>query len=280
MIRLQALGFSYNGRPLLRQLDLAIPAGDLLTVMGPNGSGKSTLLRLLRGRLQPQQGQVLWPEGEAHRLSRLRMAQLVAVVPQQLEQPFGFPVRELVAMGLYARRRGLAAPGRRDWLLVDEALQRCDVGHLAGRTCARLSGGELQRVLLARALVQQTPVLLLDEATSQLDMGHRDRVALLLQQLCYGEGKTIIQVSHDLNAAAQLSRRVLLLSAAGQVLALGEPRQVLTAENIRRAYGVEVEILAEADSLRILPRPLPAWSGQSLLAAGTQAGSPGVGGSA
>jgi len=257
MIQVRNLGFSYHNKSVLQQISFSIEPGTIVSIMGPNGSGKSTLLRLLRGRLKPDAGQVCWRGAEAHLLPRRDMASRVAVVPQQMQQPFGFQVREMVAMGRYIYQRALAGPSRRDWAIVDQALADTDSSHLARRCSAELSGGELQRVMLARALAQQAPVMMLDEATSQLDMGHKRGICLLLRDLC-AQGKTIVQVSHDMNSAAEISQKILLLDPRGRQLGFGTPEEVLSIENIETAYGVEVDIEhhPRGGQLRFLPRPL------------------------
>ncbi len=269
MLEVQELDFSYRGKKVLRQISFGVEQGTILSIMGANGSGKSTLLRLLRGRLQPDSGSVRWGMTAAHQLSRREMALQVAVVPQQLQQPFGYQVREVVAMGRYIYQQPLAGPSRQDWKIIDEALASTDSTHLAPRCSAELSGGELQRVMLARALAQQAPVLMLDEATSQLDMGHKRSICLLLSHLCQN-GKTIVQVSHDMNSAAELSHKILLLSPAGEQIAFGSPHEVLTSARIEAAYGVQVDIQRQSNTggdrgggtgegteiLRFLPQPL------------------------
>lgn len=259
VIQVEDLSFSYGSKAILRHLNIQIRSGELLTVLGPNGAGKSTLLRLLRGRLRPDSGVVRWRDGLACQLSRAHMATLVAVLPQLNSQPFAFSVREMVAMGCFARDRSLWGIGDEHKAVVEKTLLQTDVAHLGERAVCDLSGGELQRVLLARALTQQTPVLLLDEATSQLDLGHTRAIARLLYRLSKDEGKTIIQVSHDMELAAEISQRILLLDARGQTLALGTPEQVLTAENIAAAFGVDVTLERCGADNRLRINPLPVY---------------------
>lgn len=258
MIQVDNLSFSYTDKKILQQVAFQVEQGEILTVLGPNGAGKSTLLRLLRGRLRPEVGYVRWDAGFAHQLSREKMAKLAAVLPQMSSQPFPFSVREMVEMGCFARDRGVWGISDQQKKNVDHVLHQTDVAHLASQRVCELSGGELQRVLLSRALAQQTPVLLLDEATSQLDLSHTRSVAQLLYRLCRNEGKTIIQVSHDMELSAEISQRILLLNSRGQMVALGTPPQVLTAENIAIAFGVSVQVETHHASgiLRISPLPL------------------------
>lgn len=255
MIRLEQLHFSYGRRPVLKGLDLRIAEGEILAVLGPNGCGKSTLLRLLRGVLEPASGRVLWQGREACRLGRRAMAKLAAVVPQSPQVPFPYPVQELVAMGRFAHRSGLSVATTADRRAVEKALALTDTLQLAERPVTDLSGGELQRVLLARALAQQSPVLLLDEATSHLDLDHRLEIAELLVRLNREQGTTIIQVSHDLDLAAETSRRILLLADDGTPAALGTPAEVFTPANLRRVFRVEVKV--ERNPYSGAPRAYP-----------------------
>ncbi|PLX86172.1 MAG: cobalamin/Fe(3+)-siderophore ABC transporter ATP-binding protein [Desulfuromonas sp.] len=242
MIRAEGLSFSYPAGEVFCQLNLEISAGEVLALVGPNGCGKSTFLKLLRGVLKPSAGQVFWEGRPVSSLSRREMAQRVAVVAQSHEIFFAYTVRELVAMGRYPHCSLWGGLSRADHERIEQVLEMTDIVHLATRPATDLSGGELQRVMLARALVQQTDVLLLDEATSHLDLIHRLTMSDLLQKLNREQGTTIVQVLHDLDLAAQTSHRVLMFSATGAVAAIGAPGEVLTADNIRSVFGVEVEV--------------------------------------
>ncbi|MDY0190762.1 MAG: ABC transporter ATP-binding protein [Desulfuromonas sp.] len=258
MISVENVSFSYAAKPILRQVNFTVNQGEIMTILGPNGAGKSTLLRLLRGRLRPDVGCIRWQEGLAHQLSRAKMATLAAVLPQISSQPFSFSVRAMVEMGCFARDRSLWGISAAQKSIVEEMLRQTDVLHLAKQRVCELSGGELQRVLLARALTQQTPVLFLDEATSQLDLCHTRAIAQLLYRLSRDEGKTIVQVSHDMELSAEISQRILLLNARGEMVSIGTPTHVLTAENIASAFNVNVTVARDqvTGALRIAPLPL------------------------
>lgn len=242
MIRVEGLQFAYGSRPILRGIDLDVVPGEILTVLGPNGCGKSTLLKLLRGVLKPAAGSVRWQQSELHRLARREVARRIAVVAQTAEIGFAYTVRELVAMGRYAGQPLFGALTPADRSLIDAVLQTTDVRHLADRPVTALSGGELQRVMLARALAQQAPMLLLDEATSHLDLIHRLSITELLLRLNREQATTIVQVSHDFELAAEMSDRLLLLDGDGRVAALGPPPDVLTPAHLHAVYGVEAAI--------------------------------------
>lgn len=242
MIKVENLHFSYGNASVLRDLDLEINAGEIISILGPNGCGKSTLLRLLRGALAPATGRVLWQGRDASSIDRKSMARLAAVVPQTTQAPFPYPVRELVAMGRFAHQSGFKGTTIDDRKAVERALAVTDTLHLEQRMATGLSGGELQRVLLARALAQETPVLLLDEATSHLDLDHRLEFAELLTRLNQEKGLTVVQVSHDLDQAAEISHRILLLDDDGSPTAIGTPNEVYTPANLRQVFRVEVKV--------------------------------------
>ncbi len=255
MIRVEGLTFGFGRVPVLRALDLEVPEGEILGIMGPNGSGKSTLLRLMRGALVPDEGRVLFRGRPVNRYRRRELAREVAVVPQASAAPFPYPVWEAVAMGRFARRRGLGGAAEGDRAAIERALALTGTLHLAARPITELSGGELQRVVLARALAQEAPVLLLDEATSHLDIHHRLAVAELLVRLRREEGRTIVHVTHDFDLAAEISDRLLLLGPEGEALALGSPREVLTPGALHRAFAIAVRV--ELNPLTGAPRVTP-----------------------
>jgi len=243
MIRVEQLHFAYGRRAIFSGLNLNVHSGEILSLLGPNGCGKSTFLKLLRGVLPSGQGDICWDSRSVKTISRREMARKAAVVAQSNEVYFSYTVRELVAMGRFPHRPLLAELSREDYGKVDEALRITDVVALADRPATDLSGGELQRVMLARALAQDTPALLLDEATSHLDLIHRLDITDLLVQLNREQGRTILQVSHDLDLAAEISHRILLFSAEGRIAALGSPVEVVTPENIKAVFGVDVEVI-------------------------------------
>lgn len=243
MIRADDLHFAFEGNAVLTGFNLVVEQGEILSIIGPNGCGKSTLLRLLRGHLTPQQGMIRWQGTPISQLSSRQLARQVAVVPQTTHIDFPYRVREMVAMGRYPHQQGLfSLPSATDDKIVQQALALTDVVDLAERQVTQLSGGELQRVLLARALAQDTPVLFLDEATSHLDIDHRLELAELLVRLHREQGKTIVQVSHDLDLAAAISSRILMLSSHGVIVALDRPEEVMTASNLHRLFRVDLRV--------------------------------------
>jgi len=242
MIQVERLAFAYGKTQVLQDINLTVQPGEILSIVGPNGCGKSTLLKLMRGQLPPGQGRILWQGQDIATLNRRALARMAAVVPQSTPVHFPFPVRELVMMGRYARQSGWWGASTTDHQAVERALAVTDTLHLAERPVTQLSGGELQRVLLARALAQDTPLLLLDEATSHLDLDHRLEMADLLVRLNREQGTTVVQISHDLDLAVETSQRILLMNGCGEVVSLGQPHEVLTTEHIRQVFRVEVQV--------------------------------------
>jgi iron complex transport system ATP-binding protein len=259
MIQVNNLSFSYNGRPLLQDLNFTINKGEILTILGPNGCGKSTLLKLLRGQLLAQQGTILWEGKQLSAIPATEKARRIAMVTQFNRVDFPFRVRQLVAMGRFPHRRLLQLDNPEHHPAVQQALAMTDLLPLAERTVTNLSGGELQRVILARALAQQTPTLFLDEATSHLDINHRLELSELLLRLNHKEGTTIVQVSHDFDLAAIMSQRILLLNKQGQIAALGTPTEVLTEATLSSVFKAELKV--ENNPLTGTPQITPFFKG-------------------
>ncbi len=236
------LSACYGKHRVLHGVDLTLPRGEVMALVGPNGAGKTTLLRVLSGTLQPCSGTVQWEGMDLLALSPRERAQLVAVVPQARDLPVAFTVEQAVTLGRTPYLSWLGAPGPRDRQAVEQALAETDLLPLAARRLAQLSGGEQQRVLLARALAQETPILLLDEPTTHLDLRHQANILRLIQQFSRERGLTVLMVIHDLNLAAHFADRVALLDH-GVVLAVDKPEAVLTTDRIAEVYHTSVNVL-------------------------------------
>lgn len=236
----EGLGFSYAGRPALEGVSLELTAGVLHGVVGPNGCGKTTLLDLLAGVRQPQAGSVRFLGREVGGWSRRELARRLSLAPQEYDLSFPFTVEQTVLMGRHPHIPRFASPGPADREAVDAALALVEADHLRGRLVTALSGGEKQRVVLARALAQQAPVMLLDEPTSRLDVNHGLMVLSALAQRVK-DGGTAVAVLHDLGLAAAFCQRVVLMSGGG-VLAAGPAEEVLTGANLERVFGVRARV--------------------------------------
>ncbi len=241
-----------RGRAALDGVTCAARGGELLAVVGPNGSGKSTLVRVISGLLRPERGEVTVDGRPLARWTRADLAGVLAVVPQGEAVAFPLRVDETVMLGRYARLGPWAAPGARDRAAVAEALARCDVAGLADRTVETLSGGEWQRVRLARALAQEPRVLLLDEPTTSLDVRHEMELFELVRRLVDG-GLAGMVITHHINLAARYADRILLLSA-GRVAGEGTPGAVLREDTLHAVFDWPVAVTTWCDgSPQVVP---------------------------
>ena len=238
---LAGVSFGYGAVPVLQSVDLALASGACHGILGPNGSGKTTLLDLLSGLLRPRAGTIEFLGAPLRRWPRRQLAQRLALVPQDFTVRFGFNVREVVEMGLHPHLHRFAAPSEADRGRVAEALTATGIADLADRPVTRLSGGEKQRVAVARALAQRPEVLLLDEATSNLDIHHSLEILHLIRRRFLQEGLQVVAVMHDLNLAAFFCDHLIFLKG-GRVVCQGPTEEVLTPATIALVYGVEAEV--------------------------------------
>ncbi len=246
-------GYPRAPRPALDGVGLDVPAGSLYAVLGPNGSGKSTLLRVLLGALPARAGEVELDGRPLASWGRKELARTVGVVAQSESVAFPLKVREMVAMGRYPHLGALRAEGPADRRAVDAALARCDVGDLRERDVTTLSGGELQRVRIARALAQEPRALALDEPTASLDVRHEMSIMELLRDAA-DAGLTVLLVTHHLNLAARFADRVLLLHQ-GRVAAEGTPREVFREDVLEAVYAWPLRV--DEDPVAGAPRVVP-----------------------
>ena len=243
---------AFNGTPVLRQVAVEVEAGAWLSLIGPNGAGKTTLLRAIAGVVDAR-GEIEVVGQSVRALSRRRLARLVAVVPQKPHTPAGMTVLDYVLLGRTPYISYWGMESRRDIRLVGEVMERLDLQEMAGRLLGSLSGGELQRVVLARALAQQAPVLLLDEPTASLDLGHQQQVLELVDRLRREEEKAVLSAMHDLTLAGQYADRLVLLDQ-GRVVASGSPEQILEPGLLARHYQAEVEVLHRQGGVVVAPK--------------------------
>lgn len=226
---LRGVSVALDGNPIVHEADLLVDDGEFVGLVGPNGCGKSTLLRTIYRALRPAAGLISVDGDDVHRLAAREAARRTAVVAQETPAELDFTVAEIVLMG----RTPYKADGRTDEELCARALDRVGLTGAAHRVFATLSGGEKQRVLLARALAQQTRLLLLDEPTSHLDIRHQLELLHLVSEL----GIATLAVLHDLNQAAAFCDRLYVMNA-GRIVTGGPPEQVLTPDLISQVYGV------------------------------------------
>jgi len=236
----------------IRGVSLGLARGELLAIVGPNGSGKTTLLRALLGTVSLAAGEVALLEQPLASWRAREMARVVGVVTQREETLFPLTVQDTVALGRYAHRSPLEAEREIDRVAIAQAMSSADVAALAGRRTDTLSGGEWQRVRIARALAQEPRLLVLDEPTSSLDVRHEMEVFELIRKLA-GQGIAALLVTHHLNLAARYADRLLLLHA-GSAVAEGPPTSVLSSERVTRVFEWPVSITTWCDgSPQVVP---------------------------
>jgi iron complex transport system ATP-binding protein len=241
VLEARGLTYGYGRRRVLGQVDMELRPGEMVGLIGPNGSGKSTLLGLLSGLLVPWAGRVVLDDLEVHRMSRLAVAQRIGLGVQQPQLAPGFTAMETVLSGRFAAMGRRMFEGAEDVGAAREALAMVGLEGLSGRTAATMSGGERQRLALARVLGAVPSILLLDEPTSALDPDYQVKVMVLLEGLCRRERLAVCVVSHDLNLAGMFCDRLVLLKG-GRCLAQGSPGEVLTQDLLRSAYGVSTVV--------------------------------------
>jgi iron complex transport system ATP-binding protein len=256
VIGFSGLAVRYGGTTALHGISGRVGDGEWLAVIGPNGAGKTTLLSAI-ARLLPYSGSVTVCDRAADRLSRRELARLIAYVPQRPLLPPDMTVSDYVLLGRTAHIGYLRAETANDRRVSAAAIDRLDLGAMAGRTLRTMSGGELQRVVLARALAQEAPVLLLDEPTSALDLGRRMDALELIDEVRRERSLTVLSAIHDLTLAGQFADRLLLL-AEGQIGACGPAREVLRNDVLARHFGPGVQVLTtDGGDIAVISRRTP-----------------------
>ncbi|GAB4245362.1 MAG: ABC transporter ATP-binding protein [Stanieria sp.] len=248
------LTLAYEGAPVVRNLDLGIPAGKITVLVGANGCGKSTLLRGLARLLKPKSGMVYLDGKEIVRLKSKTVAKKLGMLTQSPIAPEGLTVRDLVTMGRYPYQNWLQQWSKEDEQKVAEALEITAMRKLADRALDKLSGGQRQRAWIAMILAQDTDILLLDEPTTFLDLSHQVELLDLLQELHESKGKTIVMVLHDLNLACRYADYLVAVHQ-GKVYATGTPERVMTEEMVQEVFGLECRIVS--DPLANTPMCIP-----------------------
>lgn len=237
MLETNGVSWSAEAVQIIREIDLYVQQGEFVGLIGPNGSGKSTLLKAIYRVLRPDFGRISLRNSDIWQQSARQTAQQTAVVAQESSVEFNFTVREIVAMGRNPHKGMFERDTDADDEIITSALARVDMATFAERDYRNLSGGEKQRVLIARALAQQTPFIVLDEPTNHLDIRYQLEILALIDSL----NVTKLAALHDLNLAAAYCDRLYLL-LDGQILASGAPRDVLSPRLIQQAYGVQVAV--------------------------------------
>lgn len=238
-IQAQEVSFSYKNEPVLTNVSFSIGAGRLVALIGPNGSGKTTLLRILLGHLRPSVGQVLLDDRRLETYAPKQLAKRVAYVSQQTALNFPLTAFELVSLGRFPHGSRFSFSSG-DSLAVRRALEATHSMHLSGRNFTTLSGGEQQKLLIARALAQSAGILLLDEPTLHLDLFHQLQILSALKRLCVEQQITVMTVLHDVNLISLFADKALLLGS-GQLRACGPVAEVINERNIKEILGVDMK---------------------------------------
>ncbi|MCE5193614.1 MAG: ABC transporter ATP-binding protein [Candidatus Cryosericum sp.] len=246
VVDIRDVGFAYGEAKILHDLTMSVGPSEVFAIVGPNAAGKTTLLRCMERVLAPQTGTIRIDGNDLKSLSAREVSKRVAAVPQSHTPAFPYTVQDVVLMGRNPYLGAASQPGPHDVDVAREAMEELGIGGVAARPYTQLSGGQLQLVLIARALAQEAQVLLLDEPTAHLDFRNRYLVLATIRDLAVRRGLTVIMTVHDPNDAMQYADRVGLVSEGG-LIAIGTPDKVLTAENLGRLYGIPIDVLTDGD---------------------------------
>jgi len=236
------LGWKYGDRQILSDISLTIKRGCFYSIIGPNGSGKTTLLRNIAKSLEPKSGSVFVENSDVTKLSSRSMAKRLSVVPQNTNIEFEFTVTDIVLMGRSPYIGRFESESSQDIEIAESAMRATNTWHLKDKRITEISGGERQRVIVARALAQDTGIMLLDEPVSQLDIHHQIEIMETIQKLIKNRKITAVSVMHDLNLAAQYSDHIILIDE-GRIVCQGRAHEVITEENIKRVYKLDSYIM-------------------------------------
>ncbi|MFT4415015.1 adenosylcobinamide amidohydrolase [Fredinandcohnia humi] len=241
MIKVQNLIGGYTGSPIINGLNLEIKKGEFFALLGPNGSGKTTLFKLITGQLPIIDGEILILGKNILTLSKLEKAKKMAVLTQEAHVSFDYTVEEIVSLGRYPYQKGLLKQlSRADWNVIEDVMEITNISHFRKTPFRMLSGGEKQRVLLAKALVQEPEILLLDEPTNHLDIKHTFQMLDLLKERQYKMRLTIFAILHDLNVASLYADRIALLNK-GNFLEVGNVNTLRKTDQLKKVYEVEIK---------------------------------------
>ncbi|HSV86271.1 MAG TPA: ABC transporter ATP-binding protein [Levilinea sp.] len=256
MLQVNSISVSYGKRRILSEVSLSLTAGQMLALIGPNGAGKSTFIRALAGIVPLDAGQTLVNGQDISHLDTFERARLMAFVPQALQLPPAFTAWETVLLGRTPHLNWLGQSSARDEAITRRAMERTNTLELAERRAGELSGGEQQRLLLARALAQETPILIMDEPTAHLDLQYQVSLLDQVRTLARQDSKAVLIAMHDLNLVSRYADCVALL-LDGRLQAHGSPAQVLTSALLSRAYKIPLQVLPVDSSGAAFIAPAP-----------------------
>ncbi|MGL4773984.1 MAG: ABC transporter ATP-binding protein [Clostridium sp.] len=250
ILKVKDLKFSYSDKEVLKGVSIDFQKGKFYSIVGPNGCGKTTLIKNISKIFSPNKNTIFIDEKDLASISTRDVSKKMSVVPQNLNINYEFSVYDVVMMGRVPHKKRFEGYNKRDEEIVIKAMKDTDTLRFKEKLVTELSGGELQRVVAARALAQETEVILLDEPTSHLDLQYQIEFLKIFKNIC--KDKVIIAVLHDLNLVSLFSDEIIMLKD-GEVVEVGEARRVITKENIKMVYNIDVEIHENEDSRYILP---------------------------
>ena len=255
-ISIKNLSYSYGDSKILKRLSFNIKTGEFFVIIGPNGSGKTTLMKIAAGIIKEQKGRLNILGEKIDSYTKKNLAKKIAFVPQIIPMDSPFTVSEVVLMGRAPHSGFLGFSRQKDVKIAMQALSFAGVEHLAHRRINQLSGGESQRVFIAKAICQEPEIILLDEPTASLDLAHQIKTMDLMEKLKKEKKMTVVMISHDINLAAMYGTCILLLKN-GKIISLGSPEDVLTFETLEKAYGCKLLVDKSPVGLftRITPVP-------------------------
>ncbi|MDO5862211.1 MAG: ABC transporter ATP-binding protein [Thermoplasmata archaeon] len=237
-LEVKGLGYDYADKKVLDSVSFSLRPGEILGILGPNGCGKTTMLRNLNRNLSPHRGCIMLEGTDLEEMQKRDIARIIAAVPQSNEIRFAFTVREMVEMGRMPFQEAFRGNSSEDERIVDEAMELTGISGMSDRLINTMSGGERQRVIIARAIAQSPEILLMDEPTLHLDISMQFEVLDLVKDLASRKGLTVIVVSHDLPMVARYCDRIIMLHDR-TIFAEGTPEEVLTPENMRTVFSVD-----------------------------------------
>ncbi|MCB5286512.1 MAG: ABC transporter ATP-binding protein [Candidatus Cloacimonetes bacterium] len=239
MIQTTGLCSGYWDKDVLHGIDLELPSAGFTALLGPNGSGKSTLLFALMGYLKASAGRIQIRGKDLEQYSQAELAKIIAYIPQEIHSEFDYSVLDTVLMGRYPFIGFLGSYNDADYQVAEDTLRQLDLLPLKHRFVQQLSGGEKQRVYIARALVQETPFIFLDESLSQLDINYQLEIMRLLKKISLDQHKSILLISHNLNLSANYADRLLFLKD-GRLLYSGSPNELMQADKLSEIFSVKL----------------------------------------
>jgi iron complex transport system ATP-binding protein len=253
-VRVKDLTHAYDGNRVLDEMSFSVGKGDIFIVIGPNGSGKTTLMKLMAGLIRPRTGIIEIAGKHIQAIPRKQLARQIAFVPQQVPTDFPFMVQDVVLFGRAPHLGAFGLSSAEDMRLADQAMTFTEVRHLAKRRLNQLSGGECQRVFIARAICQTPDIIVLDEPTASLDIAHQLRIMDMMEKMKQEKNITVIMVSHDVNLAAMYADTLMLVNR-GRKIRVGKPSAVLRYDILESVYGCP--LLVDENPLDKLPRVTP-----------------------